>query len=151
MSEPGVAVFFYGSYINRAVLREVGLVPERMEVATLPGFDIVIRPLANLLRSDGDTAYGVLATATHAELERLYTHAREVLGGVYLPQAVLVSTASGEVEPALVYIAPVLEPAPADPDYVARIVEPARDYGFPDWYLRRLESFSPETARRSGS
>jgi hypothetical protein len=143
MSDPKVATFFYGSYINPAVLREVDLVPDRVEIARLPGFDIEIRPLANLVPSEEQTVYGILATATHAELGRLYDHAREVLGGVYLPQAVLAYTLSGQAEPALCYMAQDLTPGPASAEYVARIVEPARTYGFPSWYIRRLESFLP--------
>ena len=38
--DPKVVTFFYGSYINPTVLREVDLVPQRVEVARLPGFDI---------------------------------------------------------------------------------------------------------------
>lgn len=143
MRDPRVVVFFYGSYINPAVLREVDLAPDRIEVARLPGFDIEVRPLANLVPSDRHTVYGVLATATHAELERLYAHAREVLGGVYLPRAVLAHTLQGGMEPALCYIAPRQAPRPAAPVYLERILEPARALGFPDWYLRRLESFRP--------
>lgn len=143
MSDPRVVAFFYGSYINPAVLGEVDLVPDRVEVARLPGFDIEIRPLANLVPSDRHSVYGILATATHAELERLYSHARDVLGGVYLPRAVLTHTLTGQAEAALCYIAPRLDPAPASAAYVARIVEPARRYGFPPWYVDRLESFLP--------
>ena len=42
---------------------------------------------------------------------------------------------------ALCYMAPSLRPAPPDPAYVRRILEPARQCGFPDWYLKRIESF----------
>ena len=143
MSDPAVVTFFYGSYMNLEVLREVDLVPDRVEVAILAGFDIEIRPLANLVESVAHCVYGILAAATHAELDRLYTHAREVLGGVYLPHPVLARSRTGQFEPALCYIAPSLPPAPAKPDYVARIVGPARSYGFPDWYVERLESFLP--------
>ncbi len=143
MVEPKVVTFFYGSYINPAVLREVDLTPDRVEVARLPGFDIEIRPLANLVPSDRHTVYGILATATHAELARLYDHARDVLGGVYLPRAVLAHTLSGPLEPALCYIAPSLDPGPATAAYVERIAGPARSYGFPAWYLERVESFRP--------
>jgi hypothetical protein len=143
MSTPVVTIFFYGSYINRDVLREVGLAPERFEVARLPGYDISIRPLANLVASDRHTVYGVLASATHAELDRLYRHARDVLGGLYLPHPVLAYTLAGQAEPALCYIAPALAPADPDRAYVQRILGPAREYGFPAWYLERLESFLP--------
>jgi hypothetical protein len=90
MPEPVIWVFFYGSYINMDVLREVKYVPEKWEVGRLTGFDICIRPLANLVRSTQHSVYGLLATGTHAQLNRLYAHARDVLGEIYLPEAVLV-------------------------------------------------------------
>ena len=143
MAEPKVWVFFYGSYINFSVLREVDLVPERWEVARLDGFDIRIQPRANLVPSDQHCVYGIAATATHTELDRLYAHARDVLGEVYLPQAVLVQTQDGRWRPALCYLCPEMTPRPADSAYVERITGPARDFGFPKWYIARLESFRP--------
>lgn len=144
MRDPAdVRVFFYGSYMNRAVLREVDLAPELWEPATLPGFDIRIAPRANLVRADECVVFGVLASATHAQLERLYAHARDVLGERYLPEAVLVHAWSGAVRPALCYVAPEMAERPAEADYVERILVPARELGFPAWYLARLESFRP--------
>jgi hypothetical protein len=107
-------------------------------VARLYGYDIRIAPLANLVPSDRHSVYGIAVTATHAELERLYAHARDVLGGVYLPEAVLVQTAEGAWLPALCYISPGMETRAPDPDYVERIVRPARALGFPAWYIERL-------------
>ena len=95
MRERRIWTFFYGSYINLDVLKEVDYIPDEHHVARLPGFDIVIGPLANLVPSDQYTVYGIVATGTHAELDRLYAHAESVLGGRYLPEAVLVQTASG--------------------------------------------------------
>ena len=141
MVESRVWTFFYGSYMNPSVLREVDLVPERFEVARLPGFDIRIEPRANLVPSDSATVYGVLAPATHAELERLYAHARDVLGETYHPHPVLAERIEGGYRPALCYIAPAMEPRPATSDYVDRILAPARERGFPDWYLARILSF----------
>ena len=141
--QPKVWTFFYGSYMNFEVLKEVGLAPEHLEVARLHGFDVVIRPRANLVRSGRDCVYGIVATATHAELERLYAHARQILGEVYLPEAVLVETLDGNWRPALCYMAPAMEARPASAEYVERIVGPAKAFGFPDWYVRHLESFRP--------
>jgi cation transport regulator ChaC len=143
MSETKVWVFFYGSYMNREVLKEVNLVPERWETARLSSFDIIIRPRANLIRSAKHNVYGIVATATHRELERLYAHARDVLGEVYQPEAVLVETMDGKWQPALCYIAPAMEPRPAAADYVERIVAPAKAYGFPKWNVQRIEAFRP--------
>jgi hypothetical protein len=141
MAAPKVWTFFYGSFINLEVLAAQGLVPERHEVARLSGFDIQIRPLANLVRAEQHSVYGILATATHEQLGRLYDYARDGLGGTYFPEAVLAETLDGTLRPALCYIDPSQEPAPAAGDYVERIVAPARDFGFPDWYLERLERF----------
>ena len=141
MPEAKIWVFFYGSYMNRAVLREVGLAPEGWEAASLPGFDIRIAPRANLVRCSEHTVYGVLATATHAELDRLYAHARDELGEVYLPEAVLTQARDGTWRPALCYIASDMVERRADPAYVDRILQPARQLGFPASYLARLESF----------
>ena len=141
MRQSKVWTFFYGSYINLSVLKEVDLIPERYETAKLSGFDIHIRPLANLVRSDRHCVYGILAKATHDELKRLYAHAEQVLGGVYLPEAVLTETRDGDWRPALCYIAPSMNPEPAADEYVDRIVKPAKEHGFPEWYIERLKSF----------
>jgi hypothetical protein len=142
MAEPRVPVFFYGSYMNRAVLKEAQLSPDHIEVAQLFGYDILIAPRANLIVSDRDVVYGALVWATHAELARLYAHAQDVLGETYLPHPVLVSSRDGACRPALCYLAAHMEPRPADPAYVARIVAPARELGFPQWYVERLEGFA---------
>jgi len=141
MPEPEIWTFFYGSYINLDVLREVGYTPREYEPARLPGFNIDIRPLANLVRSDRHTVYGIVATGTHAELAGLYDHAEKILGGRYLPEAVLVQTLSGRWMAAMTYIAPELSDQPAAAAYVDRILKPARLYGFPAWYIEHLQSF----------
>jgi hypothetical protein len=140
-NEPKVWTFFYGSYMNLNVLGEVGLVPSSWEVARLDGFEIRIQPRANLVRSDQHCVYGIVATGTHAELDKLYAHAQDVLGEIYLPEAVLVQTLADLWRPALCCICPEMAPRPADNDYIERIVRPARELGFPDWYVARLESF----------
>jgi cation transport regulator ChaC len=141
VDEQKVWTFFYGSYMNPAVLREVNFVPDRFEPARLSGHDIRIEPRANLVPSDRSSVYGVLVEATHAELERLYAHARSVLGETYLPHPVLAERADGSHRAALCYVAPSMVPRPAANEYVDRILAPARELGFPDWYLTRLLSF----------
>jgi hypothetical protein len=105
LADPEVWTFFYGSYINLNVLREVNYVPEKWEVARLAGFDIRIQPRANLVRSDQHSVYGILATGTHAELGRLHAHAKDVLVETYLPEAVLAETRDGRyITPSTKYV-----------------------------------------------
>jgi hypothetical protein len=138
MPEPNVWAFFYGSFINLDVLRQWGYVPAQYEAAKLSGFDIHIRPLATLVRSDQHTVYGILASGPAEQLRNLY--AQDWVKH-YLPEAVLVETLDGKWRPALCYIAPVTETRPATNDYIDRIAGPARQHGFPAWYIDRLESF----------
>jgi Gamma-glutamyl cyclotransferase, AIG2-like len=141
MDIPKVWSFFYGSFINLDVLRILDVTPEKYQVARLSGFDIRIQPLANLVRSDRDCVYGIVALTSHDELRRLYNYAKSELGTVYLPEAVVVETLDGKWRPALCYLAASMVPRPPNNDYIDRIVGPAKDYGFPDWYIARLETF----------
>ena len=147
MDMPKVWTFFYGSFINLDVLRILGVVPEKHEAARLSGFDIQIQPLANVIRSEKDCVYGIVALVSHDELRKLYDYAKNELGTIYLPVPVLVETlvprGAGESRAALCYIAPAMKPRAPNSDYIERIVAPAKDYGFPDWYIARLEAFSP--------
>lgn len=136
-----VWVFFYGSYMNPKVLGELGLAAEPLEPARLGGYRIVIEPRANLVPSDLGMVYGVNARAAHDELERLYAHARDVLGESYWPEAVLTEKLEGGYRPALCYLCHDMKPSPPDPAYVDRILAPAREHGFPEGYVSELESF----------
>ena len=136
-------MFFYGSYMNRDVLREVNIELEELEPARLAGWDITIHPRANLVRADNECAHGIVTRCTHDELARLYAHARDVLGEVYLPEAVLVETRAGVWRPALCYVAHDMAPAQADAAYVDRIVDAACEHGLPADYVARLEACRP--------
>ena len=142
MGERTVWTFYYGSNINLEILKRFDYVPDRVEVARLPGFDITIRPLANLVPSERHCVYGILATGTHDDLDRLYgRYVQDELGATYLPEAVLCQTLDGRWIPALCYIAGPIDPAPATDAYLDRIVKPAREFRFPEWYVERLEGF----------
>ena len=144
MPQSTIWTFFYGSNMNLEVLKKVDYAPQEVHVARLYGFDIQIRPLSNLVRSDRGCVYGILATGTHDELERLYgRYVQDELGAIYLPEAVVCEKLDGAMIPALCYIAPEATPAPASVDYLEKVLVPARQFGFPDWYIRRLEEFRP--------
>jgi hypothetical protein len=139
MTKTKTRVFFYGSFINRQVLARAGLNLEQFEVARLWGFNIVIDTLATLARSDRHCVYGIACEVTHEELRALY--AQDWLGGMYLPEAVVVETEGARLLPALCFISPDRLPARPDNHYLDWIITPARQYGFPDWYIEHLERF----------
>ena len=142
MSKYLVDIFFYGSYINFDVLAEADIDERPYQVASLPHHKLVISPLANLVKNQTSVAFGIVTKLSHTELERLYIkHARDKLGGTYLPEAVLTYTAIHAMRPALTYISHDMKPAHPDPAYVDRILRPARKYGFPKSYLKHIASF----------
>jgi hypothetical protein len=142
MAEPSVWVFFYGSFINQDVLKQYGVVLETVEVAKLNGYDIAIQPLATLVPADAHCVYGIVAALTHSEVRKLYS--QDWVSG-YNPYPVLVETQGGKLIPALCYISPpAAEPSAPSADYLMKIIAPAQEYRFPDWYVERLRQFLPE-------
>lgn len=138
MGERKVWVFFYGSFINLDVLARGGLIPDKVEMACLWGYDIRIQPLANLIRSPRHCVYGLACHASPLDLMSLYGQSWV---GTYWPEAVLVEIDGGGLLAALCYISPPRPVEAASDDYIDRIVEPAREYGFPQWYIERIELF----------
>ena len=141
MEQRKVWVFFYGSYINMKVLKDIGFEPEEYEVARLDGYDIDINPISNLYVSDKECVYGIVVKATHNDLKLLYNHAETKLGGLYLPEPVLVSTEEGNWRTALCYIANSIESKQPTEKYINTITESAKEYKFPTWYIQKIEKF----------
>jgi hypothetical protein len=62
-----------------------------------------------------------------------------------VPEPVLVQTHEQRWLPVFCYISHSMKPGPVtDGAYVERILRPGRDFGFPQWYIQRLESFRPD-------
>ncbi|MBV9209349.1 MAG: gamma-glutamylcyclotransferase [Acidobacteria bacterium] len=140
MDETRVRVFFYGTFMNPSVLAEYGIPETEVVPAKLKGFKLSIRPRANLERDDRSIVYGSIARLTHAELSNLYTHLEEHFKLKYLPEAVLAETFDGAFAPALCYIAPHIEDAAPDTDYVKHLAADVRAIGLPEWYAEFVET-----------
>lgn len=75
-TNPEVAVFAYGGYMNMEVLANLDARPAKCETAILYGYDLTIAPMANVARCDNGVVYGVLVWFTHDQLDRLYNNAK---------------------------------------------------------------------------
>jgi hypothetical protein len=135
-----VWTFFYGSFMNPAVLAKADVHPTELQKARLDAWRLTIAPRATLVPSRRDAVFGILAQLTHADLDKLYT--KDWFGfGTYLPEAVAVTDANGRQVPALTYIAWEERSGKPTAEYIERIVSIARAYSFPDDYVRHIESF----------
>jgi len=121
MTEPEsrVPVFFYGSFMDAAVLRERGLAPGEGRKARAKGWQLTFAPAPTLTRSFCGVVWGMVYELERADVERLY--AQPLHGVTYRPQPIPVS-AGGREREATVY---VCDPqTAAEPD--ARAVDAVR-------------------------
>lgn len=131
-----IDVFFYGLFMDDALLREKGLNPVGRRVTTVEDFSLVIGERATLVPCAGREAHGVLYSLTHGEVDALYAEASV---SAYRPEAVLSRLADGSVVPALCFNLPV--PPSADernPQYAAKLRDLAARIGLPPGYVSSI-------------
>jgi cation transport regulator ChaC len=128
-------IFFYGSFMDRKVLRTLGVVPQTFEPAELKDWRITFSPMATLVRSEGDSVYGAIAVLSQNEVRLLYS--RDDLKH-YNPVDITVSTEGGKRVTAQCYISePVMDQKPSV-EYLQRVIQAAESLGFPTAYIAKL-------------
>ncbi len=121
-------VFFYGLYMNPAILREKGVEPRQPRKATLADYALRIADRATLLRTPGALTHGMLYALTHAEIDTLYAGAGL---DAYRAEAVLVQTDNGAVA---ALCCNLLQPPGEDesnPEYTQRLRQTLKELGLP--------------------
>ena len=130
-------VFFYGLFMDEALLRGKGLNPLNRRLARVENFRLAVGARATLVRCAGSNAYGVLYTLTQAEVDALYS---EDSVRAYRPETVNARTAEGEAVNALCFNLPA-PPAPGErnPEYASKLRELAGRLGLPDAYIASID------------
>lgn len=140
-----IQVFFYGSFMNLAVLKEAGLPKRPFAPATLLGFELHIAPLATLVDAGDGVVYGILANFTHDELELLYDkYGKTLTDNPYQSEPVIVHTRGGKWVAALTHLTSDIQGGDPAPEYLESIRKAAADYGFPRWYQDHIAAFAAE-------
>jgi len=147
MHDTRVWIFFYGTFMNAAVLTSHGLQPAAVIAARISGYELQIKGRANLARVDRGVVYGSIARLTHEEIDTLYQGLKEQYGIIYLPHPVLAETQDGALRPALCYIASDLEDGVPDVEYIGQMIEAAKAVEAPEWYVELIKSFAAENRR----
>ncbi len=128
-----IELFFYGLFMDEALLREKGLKPSGRRIAFVDDFELVIGERATLIPSAGQRVYGVLFSLTHDEVDALYSEASV---RVYRPEAVLARTLEGDGHPALCFNLPAPPPPKErNPQYAMKLRELAARIGLPQSYV----------------
>jgi hypothetical protein len=131
-----IDVFFYGLFMDEALLREKGMNPANRRMAFVENFCIVIGSRATLVPCSGHTVYGLLFSLTHSEVDALYGEASV---SVYRPEAVSAQLADGSVIPALCFNLPARPSSDErNPQYALKLRELAGRIGLPPSYASSI-------------
>ena len=132
-----VDVFFYGLFMDEALLREKELDPQNRRLASLENFALVVGARASLVPSHGSRVYGVLFSLDQSEVETLYSDASVT---AYRPESVIANLVDGTVARALCYNLPT-PPSTEDrnPQYVSKLRTLAERIGLPPSYVASIQ------------
>jgi len=131
-----VDAFFYGLYMDDAVLRALGVVPRAPRRARADGYALKIGKRATLVKTPGGVAWGMVYALTSDELVKLYSATGIEL---YRPELIEVALENRAIIPVRVYNLPQ---APAsderNPEYVEKLKAALTRLGFPADYVARI-------------
>jgi hypothetical protein len=132
-----IDVFFYGLFMDDALLREKGVNPTKRRLAFVENYSLVIGERATLVPCLGQTAHGVIFSLTHAEVDALYAEASV---SVYRPEALLAHVADGQAVPALCFNLPA-PPSSTErnPQYASKLRALAQRIGLPQSYVSSIQ------------
>ena len=132
-----IDVFFYGLFMDKDLLESKGLKPTNLRPGSVSGFQLRIGNRATLVPNQASHVFGLVASLSHQELERLYSEASV---STYRPEAVLVHLSDDEILPALCYNLP--EPPSTEErntDYAAKLRALAERLNFPADYVACIQ------------
>lgn len=128
-------VFFYGLFMDTALLAEKGIAPGKITVGYVDGFALRIGERATLLHAPGDRAYGVLRTISGDQVRDLYS---ESSVADYVPETVTVEINGGNKVEATCYNLPDDKVAGTNKAYAVALWELAVRIGLPENYLAEI-------------
>jgi hypothetical protein len=131
-----IDVFFYGLFMDEAILRQSGVTPVNSRQAYVSDFALRIGKRATLVPSAGSKAFGMLIALTHVELDLLYN-----APGLehYRPEAVVANTLEGSCVPALCYnLREAPGPGEGNAEYAQRLRGVLHTLGFPAEYIESV-------------
>lgn len=131
-----VTGFFYGLFMDKAVLEEAGVATRNPQMAYVEDYGLRVGQRATLVPEAGTKAYGMLYDLTHEELGKLYG-----APGLeyYRPEAVEAHLLEGGSRPALCYnLLDAPAPGEANAAYAKRLSEALERLGFPADYVASI-------------
>ena len=128
-------VFFYGLFMDVALLRAKGLHPYRPRVGWVDSSRLIIGARAALVSEVGSRAYGVVTSLPAEEVQALYADdsLRDYVAGL-----VQVTLKHGGSQAAVCYTVPREEAGRPDLAYASKLRDVARRVGLPEDYVSAI-------------
>jgi len=131
-----IDVFFYGLFMDEALLRARGITSPNLRIASVPGFQLRIGNRATLVPKPSGRVFGVVASLSHSELEQLYS---ESSVQAYKPEAVLAHLPNDESLAVLCFnLADLPKAGEHNPEYAAKLRALAKQLQFPLDYVSSI-------------
>ena len=131
-----IDVFFYGLFMDDALLRNKGLNPIKRRVAAVENFQLVITQRATLVPSRDHVVHGVVFSLTHEEIAKLYA---DTSVSMYRPEAVLARLPDGNSVPCLCFNLPTVSVGEErNHDYAAKLRALATQLNLPKSYVQTI-------------
>lgn len=128
-------VFFYGLFMDEAVLAKKGITPSNAEVGYVDEYALRIGERATLVSSAGARSYGILMNISSDQANELYSD-KSVAD--YVPESVIVELLGGSKAEAKCYNLPVDKVTGANKTYAEALLEVASKRGLPESYLVKI-------------
>lgn len=136
-----VWVFFYGTFMSADILQQSGINCSITHPAKIMGFQLVIQPRVNLIELKDGIVYGAVALVDQVELTALYQKVEKQFSHTYFPYPVSARLFNDSRKLALCFISEPFDNGMANPEYIAQMIQAAKQVGAPASYLDHIESF----------
>ena len=128
-------VFFYGLFMDEALLAKNGITPSNSEIGYVDEFALRIGERATLVSSAVARPYGVMMNISCDQARELYSH-KSVAD--YVPESVIVELLGGSKAEAKCYNLPVGRATGTNKIYAEGLFKVARKRGLPESYLLEM-------------
>jgi len=128
-------VFFYGLFMDEALLEKKGVTVGSAEVGYLDDFALRIGERATLFRSPGARSYGVVMRISSGQVEHLYS---EKSVADYVPESVCVELLGGGNLEAKCYNLPEDKVIGTNKSYAQALLDVATKRCLPESYLAEI-------------
>ena len=132
-------VFFYGLFMDEAILAQKGIKSRNPVVGFLDGYALSIGERATLLPENDGRAYGLVIEVPSRDVDALYS---EDSVADYLPEKVTVVLADGSNVEATCYNLPGEKVTGTNKTYAASLLELAIRMEFPATYIDEIRRFA---------